>query len=129
VNSRRLAHRRPLARVRRPPEDDQLAFWALVEVSDDIRPCWMWLGKVSQTGYGFVKFDGVWSMAHRVSWELAYSASAEGWQILHACDVPGCVNPRHLRIGDRAENVADDQAKKYVRRIAAALAERKRGVA
>jgi hypothetical protein len=30
-----------------------------------------------------------------------------GFRVLHRCDMPGCVNPDHLRLGTDIDNVAD----------------------
>lgn len=35
----------------------------------------------------------------------------EGYQALHTCDVPGCVNPRHLWEGTPKDNMVDKSAK------------------
>jgi hypothetical protein len=51
-------------------------------------------------------------LAHRVSWIIHYGEipegeGAHGTVVMHTCDNPGCVNPKHLRLGAQADNVTD----------------------
>lgn len=74
--------------------------------------CWLWTGAVNKAGYGRVD-GGRSTLAHRVVWEH-YSGSQipDGMVLMHTCDVPGCVNPNHLRIGSQAENLLDMREKR-----------------
>lgn len=80
--------------------------------------CWLW-GGVPQTpsGHGqmFVgsRTDGSRrnAIVHRVMWEETHGPIPEGQQVLHACDVPRCVNPDHLWLGTAADNMRDRDAK------------------
>jgi hypothetical protein len=62
-------------------------------------------------GYGYVWFHGRRQRAHRVAFELATGTPAppknSGMVIMHRCDRPLCVNPKHLRLGTLAENALD----------------------
>jgi hypothetical protein len=75
-------------------------------------PCWQWTGKtIDSQGYGFVgvKVNGKWLgvRAHRFSWELHKGRIPNDMCVLHVCDNPSCVNPKHLFLGTRLDNTKD----------------------
>ncbi|MGL5922123.1 HNH endonuclease signature motif containing protein [Chroococcidiopsis sp.] len=70
--------------------------------------CWDWLGCCFSDGYSaFVPEHGKTVRAHRYSYELFVGAIPEGMVILHFCDRPTCVNPKHLSIGTGFDNMQD----------------------
>lgn len=81
--------------------------------------CWPWRGALggrkSRTGVGYGKFtvQGRQYDAHRVSWEIHNQRPVpDGLHILHTCDNPLCVNPRHLVAGTNDDNVCDMVSKR-----------------
>lgn len=83
-------------------------FWERVPVAGPDQ-CWEWMGaKTGRDGYGRVGGQ----RAHRVSWEIANGRPIpEGLIVLHSCDNPPCVNPRHLSVGTNTDNMRDASAK------------------
>lgn len=74
-------------------------------------PCILWPG--SYCGIGDFKYGRIGKRvyAHRFIWELFNGPIPDNMVILHACDTPLCVNPRHLRIGSQFDNIRDCIAK------------------
>ena len=80
----------------------------LINHSEDKGSCRIWTGKSKGFfGYGFLNYRGKRRAAHRVSWIAWKGEIPEGKFVLHSCDVPACINPDHLFIGDARDNAHD----------------------
>jgi hypothetical protein len=71
--------------------------------------CWLWTGCCNKGGYGrFSIPTQTWTLlAHRISWEIFKGEIPKGMDVLHHCDNPPCVRPKHLYLGTDADNVRD----------------------
>jgi hypothetical protein len=80
-------------------------FWEKVDMSGD---CWMWTASLTSAGYGRFKVKSYHSVpAHRVAFALANHEHPKNMLVLHSCDNPTCVNPKHLRLGTAKDNTED----------------------
>jgi HNH endonuclease len=80
----------------------------IVGAPDD---CWEWRGGIDDAGYGVFwwKSEHI-KRAHQASYEL-FIGPRHGKHVLHKCDNPICVNPRHLWLGTNDDNVRDRDEK------------------
>lgn len=85
-------------------------FWPKVDKRgpDD---CWLWTGSEHGKGYGGFSYRGRSVPAQRISWLLEHGEPPDNLFVCHTCDVPKCVNPAHLFLGDHQANMADMVAK------------------
>lgn len=92
-------------------------FWALVDVGG-AQDCWLWQGSTA-SGYGKFMVNRKLFGAHQFSYMLAHNltelpktiGNGSRVEIMHSCDVPVCVNPAHLILGNSALNARDKTAK------------------
>lgn len=76
--------------------------------------CWLYRGGRHNAGYRSMgtAVPGAGRLAHRGAWVLFIGAiPADKPEVLHICDVRPCVNPSHLFVGTKLDNVADMVAK------------------
>lgn len=88
----------------------QLAFWNRVAIGE-LSECWLWIGDVSEAGYGVFSVNHTGTGAHRVAYEYANGIIPDGMNVCHRCDVPPCVNPNHLFLGTHQDNMDDKVSK------------------
>jgi len=87
-------------------------FWDKVDVRG-LDDCWPWLAAKNKEGYGRFslgsKADNSREVecAHRMAWRLDKGSIPDGMCVLHACDNPPCVNPAHLFLGTKTDNMRD----------------------
>ena len=79
-------------------------FWPKVQ---KIGKCWTWVGDRTKAGYGVFRFPLHRLYAHRASWILHFGVIPKGQYVLHRCDNPSCVNPKHLFLGTHVDNIRD----------------------
>ena len=86
-------------------------------VVDPVTGCWIWQGCIAATGYGGMTRRHTGSqLAHRNSWVVANGRPiGPQMNICHRCDVRACVNPEHLFLGTRSDNMVDCRQKGRLR--------------
>ena len=93
--------------------NDAERFWAKVDKTGE---CWEWTGSLGRGGYGKFGLNDKIVYSHRYSYVLHHPITIDLWEhrdicVCHRCDNPKCINPAHLFLGSRADNMKDKETK------------------
>ena len=89
----------PREYISKPPEQ---RFWPKVKTQES--GCWEWTGALTN-GYGVFSDGHRMVRAHRFSYELVNGTILNYMTIDHLCRNHACVNPLHLEVVTRGENI------------------------
>jgi arsenate reductase-like glutaredoxin family protein len=79
-------------------------FWNKVIIAG-VNDCWLWDAGKTKFGYGVFSLKGKWIGAHVVSFMLYNKYKPQlPKMVMHDCQNPSCVNPKHLIEGTAKEN-------------------------
>lgn len=83
-----------------------------IEYEVESNGCWI-MKSHSRTnrGYYHAFIYGKHQLIHRYSYELHNGSIPKGMKVLHKCDNPSCINPKHLFLGTLADNMHDAMSK------------------
>jgi hypothetical protein len=77
--------------------------------------CWIWMMAAYPNGYGAMRVGGKTRNAHRFAFAVATGRDVGGLGVCHKCDNRLCVNPDHLFLGTRGDNMRDCSQKGRVK--------------
>lgn len=91
--------------------EDRLSFrgWTVIQRNTPYAegPCWEWGGSRDRKGYGTLSLPPKTTVfAHRLAYTLWVSDPGDAG-VLHHCDNPPCINPKHLWLGTTKDNLQD----------------------
>ena len=84
-------------------------FWSRIDRQGPDE-CWNWTGTIGNHGYGVMRLEGKYILAHRKAYFQHYGHDAPH-DVDHICRNRRCVNPAHLREATRGQNLANSPSR------------------
>lgn len=102
-------HRRPVVALK----DPQAAFERLKSKIKVVESgCWEWQFSLNSMGYPQLSFENRYHMGNRLMMLAVHGPFDPMLEVCHRCDNGKCINPDHLFLGTRSDNVRDSVQKR-----------------
>ena len=113
-NSYILPTFRPYASNRKAIREHSIIGRLVERVSiDATNGCWVWQGATNGKYGVFTSRHRIQGYAHRASYEAFIGSIPNGMEIDHSCVTPLCINPRHLSLVTRKQNIRLAHSRRY----------------
>lgn len=74
-------------------------------VTIELSGCWLWHGRINDAGHGVFSFGSKTWLAHRLTYILLKDSIPAAMELNQTCKVRLCVNPEHMQVVTRKENL------------------------
>ncbi len=92
-------------------DDYKIKFLKKIDIPKDKNECFIWLGAkvpdLSGNYRPYIKLNNISYYASRVLYYMIYHIDPGELYVLHTCDEPMCMNPKHLFLGTLEDNMRD----------------------
>lgn len=78
-----------------------------VTIPPNAEDCWTWRSWAPHSKHQLSTYKGETMLAHRRSYRMFNGPLSQGLVIMHHCDNPSCVNPKHLSQATQDANMKD----------------------
>lgn len=102
-------HKRFVSKLRKTPANEvaKTGIAKLIKFHEDTKGCFVCTSHSTSKGYPLIYRNGKKFTVHNFIYRECFGEVEKGLVVRHKCDNPMCINPEHLEVGTRNDNIQD----------------------